>query len=169
MHLHTVYMEYSECLPTLLNPLADRELSPQVHTIAEEYHLQHGSVGEGAGRHIRVWRTGDHHSGVNIEHSEQHSMSRVQSSQDDEDAVGTKPKRATSKSRERNESGSESPFEGARSERAFKGKIYRMDPDCGSTFTISDGEFQSKCWVNLKIMGQPCEFQVRPRLPPMTQ
>jgi hypothetical protein len=23
-----------------------------VHTIAEEYHLQHGSVGEGAGRHI---------------------------------------------------------------------------------------------------------------------
>ena len=24
MYLHTVYMEYSECLPTLLNPLAER-------------------------------------------------------------------------------------------------------------------------------------------------
>ena len=30
MHLHTVYMEYSECLPTLLNPLAERTCFPQV-------------------------------------------------------------------------------------------------------------------------------------------
>ena len=30
MHLHTVYMEYSECLPTLLNPLAERTCFSQV-------------------------------------------------------------------------------------------------------------------------------------------
>ena len=30
MHLHTVYMEYSECLPTLLNPLAERSCFSQV-------------------------------------------------------------------------------------------------------------------------------------------
>jgi hypothetical protein len=29
MHLHTVYMEYSECLPTLWNPLAERTCFPQ--------------------------------------------------------------------------------------------------------------------------------------------
>jgi hypothetical protein len=31
-HLHTVYMEYSECLPTLLNPPAERTCFSQVHT-----------------------------------------------------------------------------------------------------------------------------------------
>jgi hypothetical protein len=30
MQLHTVYMEYSECLPTLLNPLAERACFSQV-------------------------------------------------------------------------------------------------------------------------------------------
>ena len=30
MHPHTVYMEYSECLPTLLNPLAERACFSQV-------------------------------------------------------------------------------------------------------------------------------------------
>ena len=37
MHLHTVYMEYSECLPTLLNPLAERTCFSQVMTrLAEQ-------------------------------------------------------------------------------------------------------------------------------------
>jgi hypothetical protein len=30
MHLHTVHTEYSECLPTLLNPLAERSCFSQV-------------------------------------------------------------------------------------------------------------------------------------------
>jgi hypothetical protein len=30
MHLHTVYMAYSECLPTLLNPLAEKTCFSQV-------------------------------------------------------------------------------------------------------------------------------------------
>jgi hypothetical protein len=30
MHLHTVYMEYSECLPILVNPLAERTCFSQV-------------------------------------------------------------------------------------------------------------------------------------------
>jgi hypothetical protein len=42
----------------------------------------------------------------------------------------------------------------------LKGKIHRVDPDFGSTLTISNRGSQSKCWVNLKIMGEPCEFQV---------
>jgi hypothetical protein len=32
MHLHTMYMEYSECLPTLLTPLAERTFFSQVST-----------------------------------------------------------------------------------------------------------------------------------------
>ena len=30
MHLHTVYMAYAECLPTRLNPLAERACFSQV-------------------------------------------------------------------------------------------------------------------------------------------
>jgi hypothetical protein len=55
-----------------------------------------------------------------------------------------------------------------------EGKIHRVDPDFESTLTASNRYSQSNCWVNWKIMGQPCEFQVpgrrasspRPRTPP---
>jgi hypothetical protein len=40
------------------------------------------------------------------------------------------------------------------------GKIHRVDPDFGSTLTVSNRDSQSNCLVNWKIMGQPCEFQV---------
>jgi hypothetical protein len=40
-----------------------------------------------------------------------------------------------------------------------EGKIHRVDPDSGSTLTVSNRDSQSDCWVNWKIMGQPCEFQ----------
>jgi hypothetical protein len=43
---------------------------------------------------------------------------------------------------------------------SLKGKIHRVDPDFGSTLTVSSRDSQSNCWVNLKIMGQPCDFQV---------
>jgi hypothetical protein len=54
-----------------------------------------------------------------------------------------------------------------------KGKIHRVDPDFGSTLTVSNRDSQSNCWVNWKIMGRPCEFQVfalraRPPPPPHT-
>jgi hypothetical protein len=54
-----------------------------------------------------------------------------------------------------------------------KGKIHRVDPDFGSTLTVSNRDSQSNCWVNWKIMGRPCEFQVfalraRPPPPPPT-
>ena len=42
----------------------------------------------------------------------------------------------------------------------LESKIYRVDPDFGSTLTASNGDSQSNCWINWKIMGQPCEFQV---------
>jgi hypothetical protein len=45
-----------------------------------------------------------------------------------------------------------------------EGEIHRVDPDFGSTLTASNRDSQSNCWVNLKIVGQPCEFQVRARL-----
>ena len=48
----------------------------------------------------------------------------------------------------------------ARQEVPAKGKIHRVDPDFGSTLTVSNRDSQSNCWVNWKIMGQPCEFQV---------
>jgi hypothetical protein len=38
-------------------------------------------------------------------------------------------------------------------------KINRVDPYFGSTLTVSNRDSQSNCWVNLKLMGQPCEFQ----------
>jgi hypothetical protein len=41
-----------------------------------------------------------------------------------------------------------------------KGKIHRVDPDFGSTSTASTRDSQPNRWVNLKIVGQPCEFQV---------
>jgi hypothetical protein len=44
---------------------------------------------------------------------------------------------------------------------ATKGKIHRVDPEFGSTLTVSNRDYQSNCWVNWKIMGQPCEFQVQ--------
>ena len=40
-------------------------------------------------------------------------------------------------------------------------KIHRVGPDFGSTLTVSNRDFQSNCWVNWKLMGQPCEFQVQ--------
>ena len=43
-----------------------------------------------------------------------------------------------------------------------EGKIHRNDPDFGSTLTVSNRDSQSDCWVDWKIMGQPCEFQVLP-------
>jgi hypothetical protein len=39
-----------------------------------------------------------------------------------------------------------------------KGKMHRVHPDFGSTLTVSTRDSQSNCWVNWKIMGQPCEF-----------
>jgi hypothetical protein len=42
----------------------------------------------------------------------------------------------------------------------FEGKIHRVDPAFGSTLTASNRDSQSNCWVNSKIVGQPCEFQV---------
>ena len=42
----------------------------------------------------------------------------------------------------------------------LEGKIHRVDPAFGSTLTVSSRYSQSKCWINWKIMGQPCEFQV---------
>jgi hypothetical protein len=36
MHLHTVYMAYSECLPTRLNPLAERTYFSQVGARAHD-------------------------------------------------------------------------------------------------------------------------------------
>eukprot|EP01050_Picozoa_sp_SAG11_P000599 SAG11_NODE_20_length_25330_cov_18.348143_17_plen_1316_part_00 len=58
-----------------LYPTADIKFPPELneaerkhcHTISEELGLQHGSVGNGENRHIRVWRTGAHHSGVSRE------------------------------------------------------------------------------------------------------
>jgi hypothetical protein len=47
-----------------------------------------------------------------------------------------------------------------RAPRRPEGKIHRVDPDFGSTLTASNRDYQSNCWVNWKIMGQPCEFQV---------
>ena len=43
---------------------------------------------------------------------------------------------------------------------ASEGKIHRVDPDFGSTLIDSNRDYQSSCWVNWKIMGQPCGFQV---------
>jgi hypothetical protein len=45
--------------------------------------------------------------------------------------------------------------------RGPEGKIHRVDPDFGSTLTVSNRDYQSNWWVNWKIMGQPCEFQVQ--------
>jgi hypothetical protein len=42
----------------------------------------------------------------------------------------------------------------------LQGKTHRVGPDFGSTLTVSSRDYQSKCWVNWKSMGQPCEFQV---------
>jgi hypothetical protein len=41
-----------------------------------------------------------------------------------------------------------------------EGKIHRVDPDFGSTLTVSNTDSQVNCWVNWKIIGQPCELQV---------
>jgi hypothetical protein len=40
----------------------------------------------------------------------------------------------------------------------LKPEIHRIDPEFGSTLTISNRDSQSNCWVNLRILGQPCEF-----------
>jgi hypothetical protein len=44
MHLHTVYMEYSECLPTLLNPLAERTCFAQVGGAARRLQRPGGAL-----------------------------------------------------------------------------------------------------------------------------
>ena len=46
-----------------------------------------------------------------------------------------------------------------------EGKIHRVDPDFEPTLTVSNRDSQSNRWVNWKMMGQPCEFQVRSRGP----
>jgi hypothetical protein len=40
------------------------------------------------------------------------------------------------------------------------GKTHRATPDFGPSLTVSSRDSQSNCWVNWKVMGQPCEFQV---------
>jgi hypothetical protein len=42
-----------------------------------------------------------------------------------------------------------------------EGKVHRVGPDFGSTLTVFNRDSQSNCWVDWKITGQPCEFQVR--------
>jgi hypothetical protein len=44
------------------------------------------------------------------------------------------------------------------SARGSKPDIHRVDPEFGSTLMLLYRDFQSKCWVNLRILGQPCEF-----------
>jgi hypothetical protein len=44
-----------------------------------------------------------------------------------------------------------------------KGKIHRVDPDFGSALTVSNRDSQSNCWVNLKIIVHPGDFQVHAR------
>jgi hypothetical protein len=55
MHLHTVYMEYSECLPTLLNTLAEKTRFSQVRRACPP------AVGgaAGGGLALRAERQGD--------------------------------------------------------------------------------------------------------------
>jgi hypothetical protein len=43
---------------------------------------------------------------------------------------------------------------------APRGKMHRVDPEFWVDLTFSNRDSQSNCWVNWKIMGQPCEFQV---------
>jgi hypothetical protein len=43
-----------------------------------------------------------------------------------------------------------------------EGKINRVGPDFGSPLPVSSRDSESNCWVNWKIVGQPCEFQVGP-------
>ena len=54
----------------------------------------------------------------------------------------------------------ESAREGFEAALRYAPEIHRVDPDSGSTLTGSIRDSQSNCWVNWKIMGQPCEFQV---------
>jgi hypothetical protein len=51
-------------------------------------------------------------------------------------------------------------LENPRAQQRLKGEIHRVDPDFGSTLTASHRDSQPNCWVNWKIMGQPCDFQV---------
>ena len=37
-------------------------------------------------------------------------------------------------------------------------EIHRVNPENGSTLTVSDRDSQSNCWVNLRILGRPCGF-----------
>ena len=43
-----------------------------------------------------------------------------------------------------------------------QGRIHRVDPGVGSTLIGANRVSQSNCWVSWKMMGQPCELQVRP-------
>jgi hypothetical protein len=40
-------------------------------------------------------------------------------------------------------------------------EIHRVDPEFGSTITVSSRDSQSTCWVTWKLMGQPCEFYLQ--------
>ena len=47
---------------------------------------------------------------------------------------------------------------GARRAEPSPPEIHRVDPESGSTPEGSCRDFQSNCWANLRILGQPCEF-----------
>ena len=44
--------------------------------------------------------------------------------------------------------------------RTASGRTHRVGPDFGPALTISSRDSQSNRWVDWKITGQPCEFQV---------
>jgi hypothetical protein len=77
----------------------------------------------------------------------------------DQAAGGVLQARAAAGRRDVADRGSPSPWRKVKFTR-------RVDPDFGSTLTASNRDSQSKCWVNWKIVGQPCEFQVRRVHPP---
>jgi hypothetical protein len=60
MHLHTVYMVYSECLPALLNPLAERTCFSQVACGICEERLAQPIVLSCA--HVFCWQVRQHRS-----------------------------------------------------------------------------------------------------------
>jgi hypothetical protein len=56
--------------------------------------------------------------------------------------------------------------EGARAPEHPKPEIHRVDPKFGSTLIVSNRDSHSNCGVNLRILGQPFEFYLRPPPPP---
>jgi hypothetical protein len=47
---------------------------------------------------------------------------------------------------------------GSRQSGHHKPEIHGVDPEFESTLRLLYMDFQSNCWVNLRIFGQPCEF-----------